>query len=135
VIAVGTGDYHSLALKADGTVVAWGAGRPGAFGENHYGQATVPAGLSNVVAIAAGRFHSLALRWDGTAIGWGDNYLGQTSVPAGATNLIAIAAGRYHSLFLKATATTGPAVEEGLFPIRRAAGRGAMPPSPGLEAR
>ena len=37
VMAVAAGDYHSLALKADGTVVAWG--------DNNYGQCTVPAGL------------------------------------------------------------------------------------------
>jgi alpha-tubulin suppressor-like RCC1 family protein len=45
---------HSLALKNDGTVVGWGY--------NEYGQATIPAGLTNVAAIAAGYFHSLALK-------------------------------------------------------------------------
>ena len=34
VIAVATGIVHSLALKGDGTVVAWGA--------NHYKQTKVP---------------------------------------------------------------------------------------------
>jgi len=37
---------HNLALKSDGTVVAWG--------DNSSGEATVPSGLSGVVAIAAG---------------------------------------------------------------------------------
>lgn len=41
-----------------GFVVAWGY--------NGYGEATVPAGLSNVVAVAAGGYNSLALRSDGT---------------------------------------------------------------------
>lgn len=51
---VGLGEPYSLALKQDGTVVAWGhmAGRP----------AWVPAGLSNVVAIAAGQLHCLAIQ-------------------------------------------------------------------------
>ena len=53
VVAIAAGDSHSLALKSDGTVVAWGY--------NGEGQTTVPAGLSNVVAIAAGGYHSLAL--------------------------------------------------------------------------
>jgi alpha-tubulin suppressor-like RCC1 family protein len=35
VTAIAAGDYSSLALKADGTVVAWG--------ENRYGQTDVPA--------------------------------------------------------------------------------------------
>ena len=45
VVAIAAGDYHSLALKSDGTVVGWGY--------NVNNQTTVPAGLSNVVAIAA----------------------------------------------------------------------------------
>ncbi len=32
-----------------------------AWGDNYYGQATAPAGLSNVVAVSGGRYHSLAL--------------------------------------------------------------------------
>jgi len=40
------GYAHSLALKADGTVVAWGW--------NDYGQTIVPAEATNVVAIAGG---------------------------------------------------------------------------------
>ncbi len=55
VVAIATGWYDSMALKADGTVVAWGAS-----GAN-YGQLTPPAGLSNVVAIVGGNVHSLAL--------------------------------------------------------------------------
>jgi hypothetical protein len=55
-----SGEDHSLALKSDGTVVAWG--------RNKDGQADVPAGLSNVVAISAGGYHSLALRSKGTQL-------------------------------------------------------------------
>ena len=62
-MAIAAGEYHSLALKADGTVVAWG--------DNGYGQTTVPSGLSNVVAIAAGGYHSLALTAEGTGGGVG----------------------------------------------------------------
>ena len=65
------GIYHSLALKADGNVVAWG--------NNTYGMTNVPASATNVVAIAGGIYHSLALRANGTMIGWGDNYFGQSS--------------------------------------------------------
>ena len=53
VIALAAGFWHSLALKSDGTVVAWGNNNPG--------QSTVPGGLNGVVAIAAGGAHSLAL--------------------------------------------------------------------------
>ena len=85
VVAIAAGDDHSLALKADGTVVGWG--------DNFYGEITIPAGLTNVVAIAAGGYHSLALKADGTVVGWGDNNYGEINIPAGLTNVVAIAAG------------------------------------------
>src|SRR4029079_10081549 len=64
-VAVAAGGYHSLALKADGTVAGWGY--------NVYGAASVPSGLSNVIAISAGGFHSLALKNTGQVVGWGYN--------------------------------------------------------------
>ena len=92
VVAIAAGGYHSLALKYDGTVVAWG--------DDSVGQTNVPPGLSNVVAIAAGGFHSLALKADGTLVTWGDNSAGQSSVPVGLTNVVAISAGYFHSVAL-----------------------------------
>jgi hypothetical protein len=88
---------HSLALKDDGTVVAWG--------QNNYGQATVPKGLTGVVAIAAGNEHSLSLKSDGTVIGWGQNNFNQIGLPAGNGSITAIAAGGDHSLALKSDGT------------------------------
>jgi alpha-tubulin suppressor-like RCC1 family protein len=95
VVAIATGSDHSLALKADGTVAAWGS-------SNTTGQTNVPANLSNVVAIAAGGSHNLALKADGTVVGWGLNTSGQTTVPAGLTNVVAISAGSGYSIALRA---------------------------------
>lgn len=86
---------HVLALRDDGTVVAW----------NDQGQTAVPAGLSNVVAVSSGSGHSLALRSDGHVFAWGSNSFGETNVPANLTNAIAIAAGSSHSLALRADGT------------------------------
>jgi hypothetical protein len=97
VVAIAAGAWHSLALKADGTVVGWGW--------DYFGQATNTLGLSNVVAIAAGLVHSLALKADGTVVGWGDNDTGQTDTPIDLANVVAIVAGREHSLALKADGT------------------------------
>ena len=57
VVAIAAGENYTVALKQDGTVVAWG--------HNGYGQTRVPAGLRGVVAIAAGTYHTVALKQDG----------------------------------------------------------------------
>jgi hypothetical protein len=88
---------HNLALKADGTVAAWG--------NNESGQCNVPAGLSNLVDVAAGYDHSLALKGDGTVVAWGSNGGGQCNVPAGLTGVTAISGGGFHSLALKSDGT------------------------------
>ena len=93
-----------MALKNDGTVVAWGY--------NGNGQRTVPAGLSGVTAIAAGGSHTVALKNDGTVVAWGYNDKGQTTVPAGLSGVTAIAAGGFHTVALRAgiavAANSGP---------------------------
>ena len=96
VVAIAARSAHALALKGDGTVVAWG--------NNGQGQATVPAGLADVVAIACGDQHSLALRRDGTVAAWGMDTFGQATVPAGLDGVTAISAGVYHSVVLRTTA-------------------------------
>jgi Regulator of chromosome condensation (RCC1) repeat len=55
VVAVAAGAYHSLALKQDGTVVAWGCANGGS-------QCDVPAeAQTGITAIAASFFQSLAI--------------------------------------------------------------------------
>ena len=66
MVAVAAGGNHSLALRSEGTLIAWGSYHNG----NTYVR-TVPEGLSNVVAIALVGSHSLALRSDGTVVAWG----------------------------------------------------------------
>jgi hypothetical protein len=98
VVAIAAGGWHSLALKADGTLTGWG--------RNDYSQATAPPGLSNVVAIAAGAADSLALEANGRLVAWGDNTYGQTNVPGNLTNgILAIASGGWHNLVLKTNGT------------------------------
>jgi alpha-tubulin suppressor-like RCC1 family protein len=94
VVAVAAGDSHSLALSADGKVVAWG--------DNSYGQTNVPVTLSNAVSIAVGGSeptrHCLALRTDGKAVAWGSNSYSQTNIPPGLSNVAAVAVGSTHCL-------------------------------------
>ena len=67
-VAVVAGENHSLALRADGTVVAWGTETHVTNGWSSYGPATVPDGLTNVVAVSDGFVHSLALLGDGPPV-------------------------------------------------------------------
>ena len=60
MVAISTTALFTLALKADGTVVAWGY--------NVNGECNVPVGLSGVVAIATSANYSLALKADGTVV-------------------------------------------------------------------
>ncbi len=93
VKAVDGGGRHVLALKTDGTVVAWG--------RNNHGQTNVPPGLSDVIAIAAGDEFSLALTSEGRVVAWGNNSQKQALVPAGLSAVTAIAAGTDHALALR----------------------------------
>ena len=51
---------YSLALKQDGSVIAWGCGSDNGI-DRDFGQCRVPSGLCDVTAIAGGAFHTLAL--------------------------------------------------------------------------
>src|SRR5207247_4971351 len=71
---------HSLALRADGTVIAWGYNAFGQLGDGTTTTRTTPVpvrGLAGVTAITARDGHSLALLADGTVMAWGANFYGQ----------------------------------------------------------
>ncbi|MEV6975051.1 hypothetical protein [Kitasatospora sp. NPDC093806] len=97
-IAISGGNNHTIALRADGTVVAWGYNITGQLGDGTSLDRTTPVRvcavgatapctsfLSNVVSIAAGGDHSLALLADGTVVGWGSNGAGQLGNGASGT--------------------------------------------------
>ncbi len=74
-------DFHSMALRSDGTVFTWGNNSNGQLGDGTTINRTIPvivSSLSGIVAIAAAAGnHSLALRNDGTVFTWGENAFGQ----------------------------------------------------------
>lgn len=120
IVSVAAGLYHGLALKADGTVWAWGGNAGGQLGDGTITNRLAPVqvtNLNNIIAISAGGSNSLALRADGTVWAWGANKYGQIgngttttpqTSPVQVTNLtgvIAIAAGGYHNLALKTDGT------------------------------
>jgi len=98
VVSIASGESHSLALRSDGSVYAWGA--------NDQGQATVPAGLNDAIAVAAGGSGSLALRSEGTVVAWGGSSgIGPLTVPANLGDVVAVATSGAHSLALKSDGT------------------------------
>jgi alpha-tubulin suppressor-like RCC1 family protein len=69
---------HSLALKEDGTVWAWGINCHGQFGNGTYNDSNIPVqviGLTGIIAIDCGFYseYSIALKNDGTVWAWGLN--------------------------------------------------------------
>ena len=134
VVAITAGAGHSLALRADGTVWAWGlnagAALPapggGQLGDGTLAHRSTPVqvvGLRGVVSIAAGGGHSLARTADGAVWAWGVNVYGQvgdgtttarlTPVPVGGlSNIVAMAAGYWHSLALTRPVSSSSMVEE-----------------------
>jgi hypothetical protein len=128
-IAIAAGYCHSLALRADGKVVAWrsiDANMPPATNAvaiaaghaaqlslvlqadgtvvvggntNCCGLSVIPTN-SNIVAIAGGSDLGVALRTNGTVLCWGTNtFLGPWS------NVVAVSAGTWGGLVLKADGT------------------------------
>ena len=131
VAVAAAGGASSFALKADGTLWAWGDNTLGQLGNGNPSGAQVntpaqvlnPSGIA-FTAVASGGGHALALQADGSLWSWGSNSngeLGQGNTlpqtpPATPTQVIvatavsdndwsAIAAGDSHALALKADGT------------------------------
>lgn len=80
IVSIATGGSHTLALRDDGTVWAWGRNYDGQLGDGttEHRETPVPVvDLSEVATIAAGDDHSLAVKADGTVWAWGRNVDGE----------------------------------------------------------
>jgi alpha-tubulin suppressor-like RCC1 family protein len=117
VAEIAAGQNHSLALKSDNTLWAWGLNSEGQLGTgNTVSTATPVQVLTGVQSVAAGARHTLAIKTNGTLWSWGANEAGQlgsgnttprsTPTQVGViTNWLAIAAGSAHALALRADGT------------------------------
>ncbi|MFZ2278024.1 MAG: cadherin-like beta sandwich domain-containing protein, partial [Prosthecobacter sp.] len=112
VAAIGAGNFHSLVLCTDGTLVAWGRNDSGELGnQTTTARSRVPVAVTtagtplagrSVVSIAAGGYHNIALCDDGTIVTWGSNENGQlgnnsltnSNVPVAVTTVGTVLAGK-----------------------------------------
>jgi len=122
IVSISAFGFHSLALKSDGTVWAWGYNYYGELGNGTNANSSLPVQvyadpiedihLTGIVSVSAGFYHSLALKPDGTVWAWGDNQYGElgngtnanSSLPVqvkdptgteGLTGIVAVAPGAF----------------------------------------
>ena len=113
--AVSAGGAHSLAMKTDGSLWAWGYNEYGQLGIGTSSDQSFPTRVGtdkDWTAISAGGGHSMGLKSDGTLWAWGYNDYGQLgddtdtnrSVPTRvgtSNNWVEVTAGLGHTLALR----------------------------------
>jgi len=122
-VDVAVGAYHSLSIKSDGSLYAWGSNKYGQVGDGANDDRHKPTLIDSNhswLKVTAGYRYSVALRSDHTLWSWGENYNGKTlgigvgghhNTPvqvggATATNDWAdVSAGRLHTLAIKTDGT------------------------------
>jgi alpha-tubulin suppressor-like RCC1 family protein len=117
-VSVSGGNGHSLGVRANGTLWAWGYNGSGRLGDNtttaRSSPVSVVGGFTDWVSASGGDSHSLGVRANGTLWAWGLNANGQlgddtttsrrspVSVVGGFTDWISASAGNNHSLGVRA---------------------------------
>ncbi|QKG54960.1 RCC1 domain-containing protein [Hymenobacter sp. BRD67] len=117
--SLAVGGYHTVAVRADGSLWAWGRNDAGQLGLGSTSDQTSPQRVgtaTNWTSVAAGITHTLAVRADGSLWAWGRNDAGQLGLGSTsdqtspqrvgtATNWTNVAAGNLHSLAVQANGT------------------------------
>jgi len=121
--AVAAGEsYHTVALKTDGTLWAWGANNYGQLGlgdiagDTNRSSPEQVGALTNWSFVGCGYHQTLAIKTDGTLWGWGNNDYGQLGIEdiahrsspeqiGALTNWSYAVSGYYHTLALKTDGT------------------------------
>jgi alpha-tubulin suppressor-like RCC1 family protein len=114
-VAISAGDLHTVAMRGDGTLWAWGDNTHGQVGDGTTTQRNSPVQIgSGYASVAAGDLHTVAVKADGTLWAWGDNTASQIgdgtttqrNVPVQiGSGYAAVAAGWVHSLGVKTDGT------------------------------
>jgi hypothetical protein len=91
IVQITAGNWHTVGVKSDGTVVAVGA--------NYNGQCDV-SGWLDIIQVAGGWDHTVGLKSDGTVVAVGDNGFGQCDV-GDWTGIVKVAASLRYTVGVK----------------------------------
>jgi len=117
IVAVSAGDWHTVGLRSDGTVVAVGNNGAGECDVSGWSWRSIVADIvaadrdfvsgwhwRDIVAVSAGGRHTVGLRSDGTVVAVGFNEYDQCDVSSW-SNIVAVSAGDWHTVGLRSDGT------------------------------
>jgi alpha-tubulin suppressor-like RCC1 family protein len=82
-IQIACGYYHSIGLRDNGTLWAWGRGEEGQIGYSGtftFNKPTLVVGGPNYISCSAGAYHTMGVKIDGNVYTWGLNTNGQLGI-------------------------------------------------------
>ena len=113
--------FHTVALRTNGTIWTWGSGGEGRLGDNSGANKSSPVsvvgGFTDWCGVSAGGAHTAAVRTNGTLWSWGCNNCGQlghnntvsrsspVSVVGGFTDWCQVSAGYQHTAAVRTNGT------------------------------
>ena len=114
--SVSAGDNHTVAIKTDGTLWAWGGNGFGQLGDGTYEYKSIPVQIgTGYASVSIGSWHTVAIKTDGTLWAWGNNGEGQlgdgtttsrsSPVRIGTDTWVSVSAGYNHTVAIKTDGT------------------------------
>ncbi|MES2762797.1 MAG: LamG-like jellyroll fold domain-containing protein, partial [Bacteroidota bacterium] len=97
-----SGSLHSLAIKGDGTLWAWGFNSYGELGDNTTTNKSTPVQIgsaTNWKTVSIGQYHSMGIKTDGTLWAWGSNSNGQLGDGTTVSKLVPVQIGTDNNWF------------------------------------
>jgi len=101
VIQVSAGDTHTMAIKSDGSLWAWGLNISGQLGDGTLENKILPIKImEDVVQVSAGNGYTIAIKNDGSLWAWGWRSFGNIPTKI-MDDVIQVSVGRAHSMAIQ----------------------------------